>query len=93
MEIYHSITDKISNLIRFWERFNLTLPGRLTIMKTCLISQLNYIGCFLPIPQEAIVNVQRMIHGFVPFLPVAADILYLPAELGGLSIFEVKKII
>ena len=39
------------------------------------------------------VNVERMIHGFVPFLPVAADILYLPAELGGLSIFEVKKFI
>ena len=65
MEIYQSITEKIGNLIRFWERFKLTLPGRLTIMKTCLISQLNYIGCFLPMPDDAMTNIQRLIDGFV----------------------------
>ena len=65
MEIYQSITEKIGNLIRFWERFKLTLPGRLTIMKTCLISQLNYIGCFLPMPDDTMTNIQRLIDGFV----------------------------
>ena len=68
-EIYQSIIGKIGNLIRFWERFKLTLPGRITIMKTCLISQLNFIGCFLPMPEEAITNVQRLIDGFVKKKP------------------------
>ena len=30
--IYESITEKIRSLIRFWERFKLTLPGRICIM-------------------------------------------------------------
>ena len=69
MEIYQSITEKIGNLIRFWERFKLTLPGRLTIMKTCLISQLNYIGCFLPMPDDTMTNIQRLIDRFVKKKP------------------------
>ena len=60
-------------------------------MKTCLISQLNYIGCFLPMPEASAVNIQRLIDGFVKKkLPVAANRLYLPAELGGLGIFDIK---
>ena len=87
--IYGGITAKIRNLILFWERVKLTLPGRITIMKTCLISQLNYIGCFLPAPEAALVQLQRLIDGFVKKnLPVAADRLYLPPELGGLGIFK-----
>ena len=38
-EIYEAIAEKIRSLIRFWERFKLTLPGRIVIMKTCLITQ------------------------------------------------------
>ena len=64
-ELYGSIMDKIGRLIRFWERFKLSLPGRITIMKTCLISQLNYIGCFLPMPEASAVNIQRLMDGFV----------------------------
>ena len=41
----------------FWERFNLSLPGRLTIMKTSLISQLNYVGCFLPALAEVLISI------------------------------------
>ena len=62
MEIYQSITEKIGNLIRFWERFKLTLPDRLTIMKTCLISQLNC-QCL------TMTNIQRLIDGFVKKKP------------------------
>ena len=45
-EIYSELVTKINSLINFWSRFRLNLPGRLTIMKTCLVSQLNYIGLF-----------------------------------------------
>ena len=65
LEIFSGISDKIRKLVQFWERFKLTLPGRLTIMKTCLLSQLNYIGCFLPAPYASIDHIQRMIDGFV----------------------------
>ena len=61
-------------------------------MKTCLISQLNYVGCFLPAPAEILNSIQRLINSFVKKnLPVAADRLYLPAELGGLGIFNISS--
>ena len=61
-------------------------------MKTCLISQINYIGCFLPVPDTTLGSLQQIIDGFVlKNLPVSADHLYLPAEYGGLGIFNIKK--
>jgi hypothetical protein len=48
----HKITTKISNQIGIWRRFNLSLPGRINIAKTMMYSQINYLGCFLPIPRQ-----------------------------------------
>ena len=71
-DIFSEIVEKIHNLALFWEHFKLSLPGRLTIMKTYLVSQINYIGCSVPIPDPALADLQRIIDGFVkkacPFL-------------------------
>ena len=92
--IYESITEKIRSLIRFWERFKLTLPGRICIMKTFLISQINYIGCFFPASDNCINNLQILIDRFVKdTLPVAAERLYLPPALGGLGIFKIDSLL
>ena len=93
-EIYETIAEKIRSLIRFWERFKLTLPGRIVIMKTCLISQINYIGCFLPAPENCVATLQSLIDSFVKQnLPVAADRLYLPPAQGGLGIFKINSLL
>ena len=63
--IYDELVNKISSLANFWARFRLTLPGRITVMKTCLVSQLNYIGCFLPMPEDTRNLLQDIINGFV----------------------------
>jgi hypothetical protein len=39
---YETVSQKIDELIRFWERFFLSLPGKITIYKTFLLSQINY---------------------------------------------------
>ena len=94
VEIYEAIAEKIRSLIRFWERFKLSLPGRICIMKTCLISQINYLGCFLPAPENCINTLQSLIDSFVKQnLPVAADRLYLPPALGGLGIFRINSLL
>jgi Reverse transcriptase (RNA-dependent DNA polymerase) len=46
-EIFEIAVGKILNMANFWERFKLSLPGRIIIAKTYLVLQLNYIGCFL----------------------------------------------
>ena len=64
-EISQKIKQKIVNQIAFWERFRLTLPGRITILKTCLISQICYIGSFLPLDLEIVSEIQTLMDGFV----------------------------
>jgi len=61
---FHKIKEKILGLTAFWERLKLTLPGRIMIAKTCLISQLNYVGCFLTPGKEVLNSIQSIIDGF-----------------------------
>ena len=46
------ITNAVKKEINFWIRFNLSLPGRIAISKAMLYSQLNYLGCFLPVHDD-----------------------------------------
>jgi uncharacterized membrane protein len=64
-QIFEKIKSKIINLVAFWERFRLTLPGRITIAKTFLISQLNYIGSFLKPSPQTLEQIQVIINNFV----------------------------
>jgi len=90
-DIFTKIREKIVKLINFWDRFKLSLPGRITILKTCLISQLNYIGCFLPVPHDVLDSIQMLLDNFVKKnLRVAKERLYLSAEKGGLGCIDLK---
>jgi len=89
--IFSQIKGKIENLINFWERFRLTLAGRITILKTCLISQLCYLGSFLPPPPDIIEDIQNLLNNFVKRnLIIARDRLYLPTNEGGLGCFDIN---
>jgi hypothetical protein len=48
-----------------WERFNLSLPGRILIAKTMLYSQTNYLGSVLPIMDKHMCKWEDQIHKFV----------------------------
>jgi hypothetical protein len=75
--IFAKIIVKITNLTAYWERFKLSLPGRITVAKTFLVSQLNYVGCFLTPSDNIIERIQVIIDNFVKnpsILPVAESI-------------------
>jgi hypothetical protein len=89
--IFSKVRDKIVNLVNFWSRFKLTLPGRLTIMKTCLLSQLNYVGCFLEPPEEILSDIQQVVNNFVKGnLRVGKERISLPPKDGGLGVTNLK---
>ena len=91
-EISQKIKQKNVNQIAFWERFRLTLPGRITILKTCLISQICYIGSFLLLDLEIVSEMQTLMDGFVKKnLKISQDRIYLPPNLGGTSSIELNK--
>jgi hypothetical protein len=36
------VLEKIQNTVRFWERFYLSLPGKISVYKCLLLSQISY---------------------------------------------------
>jgi hypothetical protein len=91
-ENLNTIMGKINTQINIWRPFNLSLPGRINIAKTMLYSQINYLGCFLPIPEEHIREYKSAIANFVKGkLNIAKKRLYLSPENGGLGLFEINN--
>jgi hypothetical protein len=74
-----------------WRPFNLSLPGRINIAKTMMYSQINYLGCFLPVPAEIISLIDSLITNYVKgTLNIAKKRIYLPPDQGGLGLFDIK---
>jgi hypothetical protein len=56
-----------------------------------LYSQINYLGCILPIPEQTASVLEDLIENFVTgTLRIAKKRLYLSPENGGLGLFEIK---
>jgi hypothetical protein len=85
------IREKVRKEINFWKRFNLSLPGRINIAKTMLYSQLNYLGCFLPLLVNFEKEVERQVGDYVTGnLKMGRERVFEPVEMGGLGIFRVS---
>ena len=80
---------KIRQLIGSWSRYNLSLPGRIAISKTMLISQIGYIGCIISPTPNQLSEAQNLIDSFVNNgLTIAADRLYTKPSEGGLGLIN-----
>ncbi len=78
------------NIILVWTRFRLSLPGRIAILKTLLIPQLNYLGCFLTPSRAVIDNLQTLLDDFViNGSRNSKDRYYLPPNEGGLGLIHI----
>jgi hypothetical protein len=88
---FEKIRDKIRAIIATWAPFKLSLPGWINIAKSLLYSQINYLGCFLPLPPEIISTIDHSITTFVKGkLNVAKKRLYRPVDQGGLGLFDIN---
>jgi hypothetical protein len=86
---FESITQKIRNQLGTWRPFILSLPGRINIAKSMLYSQINYLGCFLPMPIATTRTIDTLITDYVKGnLNIAKKRLYLAPEHGGLGLFD-----
>jgi hypothetical protein len=88
-EIFQKIHEKIVGIIRFWDLFRLSLPGRISVVKTLLLPQLNYLGCILTPSRDVLTDLQKTIDNFaLKNLRVAVERKYLPANHGGLGLIN-----
>ena len=62
---FNPIEQKIMGIIRFWDRFYLRLHGKITIYKTLLLPQLNYIATILMPNENTLVTLSDIMEKFV----------------------------
>jgi len=82
----------IKRSIEYWKRYKLTLPGRISVIKSLLISLLNYMGCILT-PKRATLNaLQKTLDEFaLSGLNVAKNRICIPTDAGGLGLFDIEE--
>jgi Reverse transcriptase (RNA-dependent DNA polymerase) len=91
-ENWSKTIDKIKSQQRVWNRYNLSLPGRINICKSMMLSQLNYKGCILPATVETITKIEEILFTFTSGnLRISKDRVFLPVSQGGLGIFKIKN--
>ncbi len=68
---------------------NLSLPGRINITTSMLYSQINYLVCFLPVPDNILIEYDKLITDFVEGpINIAKKCLYKNPENIGLSLLN-----
>jgi hypothetical protein len=88
------IIEKIRKQIGTWRPFILSLPGRISIAKTMLYSQINYLGCFMPLTDETYNVIEDLIVSFVKGpLNLAKKRVFQSVGNGGLGLFPIVDFI
>ncbi len=86
---FKNIENKIRDIIFFWDRFRLTLPGRIAVLKTLVIPQLNYLGCFLTPENDVLTRIQEIMDSFaLKGQSISKDRRYLQPNQGGMGLFK-----
>jgi exonuclease III len=83
------LTRKLNDQVTKWDRFNLSLPGRIEISKTMLYSQLCYLGCFLDFGGVTYEKWENIIANFAQGnLRLSKDRIFQQCCDGGLGLFR-----
>ena len=90
----------IKRLIRQWEKRNLSIIGKIQIIKTLLISQLVYVMQAITIPESVLTEVNRLLFRFVwrktdsnrkAFEKVKRTVMCGKLEEGGLKMIDLRQ--
>jgi hypothetical protein len=88
------LIEKILRIINFWTRFRLSLPGRIAVFKTLLLSQISYGGCFLMPDPDQLQQIQTICNDFVlQRLRVSREKMYVAVDSGGLGLINIHDFI
>jgi hypothetical protein len=78
-------------LTNFWSRFRLTLPGRINIAKTVLLSQIGYVGAISTPDPEQLSDMQNLINNFIKgSLRIAKSNIATNIDKGGVQMIELN---
>jgi hypothetical protein len=83
---FEKTVTSIKKSVDYWERYYLTLPGRINVIKSILFPLVLYLGCFIMPSQEKIKIIQSTLDNFaIGSLNFAKKRITVPCEQGGLG--------
>jgi hypothetical protein len=89
---FDKIELKLSNIAGFWNRFKLSLIGRINIAKTLMLSQIGYFGSILSPAAEQLKRMSVTITNFVTGgFRISKDDLFLHNGKGGLGLIDLEE--
>jgi hypothetical protein len=82
----------INKKIEFWNRFNLSLPGRICVTKSLLISPLTHLGCFKLPSRRLLKDLQQAVDKFCKGkINISSARLVTPVDAGGMGLFNIEE--
>ena len=91
---FDTVLEKVLSAAKFWEKFNLSLPGRINICKTFMLSEIGYIASILAPDSDQLSKLQNTMDGFcLGKINVAKDRYYRPLHEAGLGLKKISDFI
>jgi exonuclease III len=91
-DLTNNFADRIESIRKirnFWSRLRLSLPGRLAVAKTFMLSQLGYLGSLIRPTREQMGTISELIGSYVKGnLNVSKERIFLKEEDGGLGMIN-----
>jgi hypothetical protein len=91
-ENFSSTIVSLKKCVDYWKRYNLTMVGRINVIKSLLFSQILYLGSFLMPSSSKLKTMQKLLDDFaLDGTNIARDRITQPVEMGGLGLFDIEK--
>ena len=91
---FNSVLERIRGQIQLWSKFRLSLPGRITIAKTFLLSQIGYFSSIIQFNTNMISMLKLEIGIYLKSkFKIRIDKVFQNIYYGGLGMINVKSYI
>jgi len=91
---FDNVVTSIQRIAEHWSRFNLTLPGRISVCKTFMLSQIGYLGSIITPSKVQLHRLQKIMDDFCTGnMRIAKRKLYAAPGDGGLGLINLDDFI
>jgi hypothetical protein len=89
---FDTVSKKVKKIINYWNRFGLSIVGRITVIKSLVMPHIGFVGSILEPPENWISDTENIILKFAAGKKIVAkDRIYADPELGGLGLIPLDK--
>ena len=92
-DLWPSIIEKTQNTLSVWKQRNLSLTGKIQVIKSLAISKLTYMTNFIEIDSKSVETIEKMYYEFLwdgKRNRVRKEICVLPRSMGGLGMLDLN---